>query len=303
MLMCLARRALQRGKDKIQNDFQEWLGRALLKGAGQAHKWDNLPNPLPPLQLVVRKGTELITDPIAVAKPHATPWKKEWESGDRAGFLEQIQAIKSLRDEHLGGASDWADTVDVHPRNIRRACRSFPSKTAVGLDNLFFTDIALLPDAALRSLGNTLKQCMATLALPIQVLMQLMVLLGKKSGGSRTIAILATFYRLLMRILAPAISEWDVNTAGPWDSALRGNSALRAHIARAADLELSDFEDLFIAHFLWDMRKFYDSIRVHKLTKQLNRLAYNPFILVLGLITHKSPRTLMVGPSCSLPIT
>ena len=172
----------------------------------------------------------------------------------------------------------------------------------MGLDSLFFSDVVLLPDIALEFLGQLLKRCVATLALPTQVLLQLTVLPGKKSGGSRTIAILTTFYRLLMRMLAPTIADWDVTTAGPWDSALRGNSALRAHVARAVDIELADFEELFVVHFLWDMRKFYDSIRINKLVEQLDKLSYNPFILVLGLITHKGPRTLMVGQSCSEPI-
>ena len=212
-----------KGQDKVKADFQKWLTKALAPkdGAGKAHKWANLPNALPPLQLVVRKGERFVTEPLEVAKHHAQPWRKEWECDDSDHFVRQIQAIKDLRDRHLEGAPVWADSIDLQPRNIRRACKSFPGTTAVGLDNLFFSDIALLPDAALEALGSLLRQCVATLALPIQVLMQLMVLLGKKSGGSRTIAILATFYRLLMRLVAPTLTESDVTTAGPWDSALK----------------------------------------------------------------------------------
>ena len=63
---------------------------------------------------------------------------------------------------------------------------------------MFFRDIASLPDVALVALGNLMRQCIATLVLPTQILFQIMVLLGKKNGGSRTIAILSTTYRLLM---------------------------------------------------------------------------------------------------------
>ena len=124
---------------------------------------------------------------------------------------------------------------------------SFPCKTAIGLDNQFFADIALLPDAALVDLGTILRQCIATLALPVQTLINLMTLLGKKGGGSRTKAILTTFYRLLMRLLAGYISEWDASEAGPWDTALRGGSAVSAHIAIAMGVELADFEELYRA--------------------------------------------------------
>ena len=102
-----------------------------------------------------------------------------------------------------------------------------------------------------------------------------------------------------MRILSPYIMEWDEKAAGHWDTAVRGSSALRAQIARSLDLELADFEELFIIHFLWDLRKFYDSVRIAKLIARLQALGYPPFLLILGLIAHKAPRILMVGHCCS----
>ena len=69
------------------------------------------------------------------------------------------------------------------------------------------------------------------------------------------------------------------------------------------EIELTDFEELFIIHFLWDMRKFYDSIRATKLIPLLTERGYPVFTMVLGLITHKSPRTLLVGTSCSEPLS
>ena len=76
--------------------------------------------------------------------------------------------------------------LDLSAASVRKACLSFPSKTAIGLDQHAFKDIALLPDNALGSLGEIIK-----LAIPTQSLLQLLVLLGKKNGGSRTITIVA----------------------------------------------------------------------------------------------------------------
>ena len=73
---------------------------------------------------------------------------------------------------------------------------------------------------------------MVKLAIPTQSLLQLLVLLGKYNGRSRTIAILHTTYRLTMRLVSAHISQWDVKFAGKWDSVLKGNSALRAHVVR-----------------------------------------------------------------------
>ena len=96
-------------------------------------------------------------------------------------------------------------------------------------------------------------------------------------------------------LVSAHISHWDVKFAGNWDSALKGNSALRAHVARAAGIELAHNEGQYVIHFLWDMRKFYDSIKAHLLIPQLVGRGYPLEILVLGSLTHKSPRCLQVG--------
>ena len=212
---------------------------------------------------------------------------------------QETSSIRDLRVKHVAEAHEWARNLDLSATSIRKACLSFPSKTAIGLDQHAFRDIALLPDNALGSLGEIIRQCFVKLAIPTQSLLQLLVLLGKKNGGSRTIAILHTTYRLTMRLVSAHISQWDVNFAGKWDSALNGNSALGAHVARAMGIELAHSEGQFVIHFLWDMRKFYDSIKAHLLIPQLVARGYPLEILVLGTLTHKSPRCLQVGNSYS----
>ena len=115
----------------------------------------------------------------------------------------------------------------------------------------------------------------------------------RKMEGAEPSPSLHTTYRLTMRLVSAHISQWDVNFAGKWGSALKGNSALRAHVARAMGIELGQF----VIHFLWDMRKFYDSIKAHLLIPQLVARGYPLEILVLGTLTHKSPRCLQVGNS------
>ena len=159
-----------------------WLANALDKGAGAAHKWASLPNALPPLQLVVKDVDGcFVSDPIKVAQIHAKPWIKEWRCDLHEEFKAEVQAFKDLRHDYLDDAPTWAATVDLQPTAIRRACMTFPARTAIGLDNIFFSDIAFLPDPALVVLGNLLRQCISTLALPVQILMNPMALLGKKA--------------------------------------------------------------------------------------------------------------------------
>ena len=106
-----------------------------------------------------------------------------------------------------------------------------------------------------------------------------------------------------MRLVSAHISQWDVKFAGKWDSALIGNSALRAHVARAVGIELAHSEGQYWIHFPWDMRKVYVSIKAHLLIPQLVARGYPLEVLVLGSLTHKSPRCLQVGNGYSDIIT
>ena len=46
---------------------------------------------------------------------------------------------------------------------------------------------------------------------------------------------------------------------------------------------------------LWDMRKFYDTIRLEPLADQLTVHGYPPFFMAMGMTMHRSPRVHKVG--------
>ena len=125
---------------------------------------------------------------------------------------------------HVEEAREWAGNVALRAEDVRKACLSFSYKTTIGLASSLTT---------LYSLVEIVRQCFVKLAIPTQSLLQRLPLLSKKNGGSRTIAILHTTYRFIMRLVSAHISQWDVKFAGVWHSALKGNSALRARAARA----------------------------------------------------------------------
>ena len=167
------------------------------------------------LPLVIRdRQGNFTADPQCVAELYAQEWKCEWENEDAIGFGKEIDSIRALREKHVSEAHAWASSFGLRAVDIRKACLSLPSKTAIGLDQHAFTDIANLPDNALDSLGDIIRQSFVKLAIPTQSLLQPLVLLGKKNGGSRTIAILHTTYRLTMRLVSEHISQRDIKFAG-----------------------------------------------------------------------------------------
>ncbi len=93
----------------------------------------------------------------------------------------------------------------------------------------------------------------AEAVLPLSGLLAILNLLGKKGGGVRTVATLTSIYRLVMRLCGDDIATWDVSKAGHFDTAVAGNSALRAHLLRSLEVELLTAEGLTVSHVLWDM--------------------------------------------------
>ena len=156
-------------------------------------------------------------------------------------------------------AAETAKYFDGSAAAIRKALRLFPCNTAIGPDDLHFRLLADLPDNALIQLGSMFKTAISNLTLPIQVLVNLLCLLGKKAGGSRVIAIMCSFFRCLMKANGSAIREWDLEHGHMYDSALAGCSSLQAAVLRALKIENGTAQQRHCALMAWDMEKFYDS--------------------------------------------
>ena len=142
----LAERALQKGLEYSRLASHKWLSQALKGGAGPAHRWCGKEDALPDLPLVIRDNQGHFTaDPQSVAEHYAKEWKREWRNEDKHGFDKETSSIRDLRFKHVAEAHEWARNLDLSAASFRKACLSFPSKTAIGLNQHAFKDVALLP--------------------------------------------------------------------------------------------------------------------------------------------------------------
>ena len=106
---------------------------------------------------------------------------------------EHMQS-KYCADTHMGEVDGWAAT------SIRNLCLSFEQKTADWTSTLLERwPLFHATHEVVWRLSSDIV--FAKLALPRQSLIQLLVLFGKTSG-SRTIAVLHTTYRLVMRLVS-----------------------------------------------------------------------------------------------------
>ena len=150
-----------------------------------------------------------------VAERCAQEWKREWSGEDTIGFHKEISGIRALR-----------EVLD------------------------------LFLDQFLDSLGVIVRQCFVTRAMPTQSFFSTFSSIGKeKTEDAEQAPLLHTTCRFTFRLVSAHISQWDAKCAGQWNSALESKSALRAHVARAAAIELAQSEGQKVIHFFWDMWK------------------------------------------------
>ena len=72
---------------------------------------------------------------------------------------------------------------------------------------------------------------------PWQLMTNIIVLLGKPTGGERPIALANFVVRLLLRMLRPESQKWCTKRAGHWDHAIAKSSALRSALLQSFMVE------------------------------------------------------------------
>ena len=96
-----------------------------------------------------------------------------------------------------------------------------------------------MPDPILESLAGILCEVRDSTTPPLQAMTNIMASIPKKGGGSRTVAIASTIYRLLMELDNEEVAAFERANAFEHDSATAGASAVAAAEDRAMEAELA----------------------------------------------------------------
>ena len=144
-------------------------------------------------------------------------WKKKWKAEDTEAHEAAVQSIAAFRRKAVNNANEKFQGRS--PQQWRELARSFPAKTGIGADAIDFRLIADLPDAALEEFDVLARHVYEQIAWPQQVLINYLSLLAKKQGGTRTIAIMCSFCRMLLAAAAGPLRSWDAAVALPGDTA------------------------------------------------------------------------------------
>jgi len=96
------------------------------------------------------------------------------------------------------------------------------------------------------------------MAQPIQNLIHLNAILGKPSGGTRTVCKTPMLYRIILRSRNTVV-EWEDQMTGDFDTSGKGKSALIATAYRGLQAEVYKYTEEQVIGVFHDFEKFFDT--------------------------------------------
>lgn len=175
-------------------------------------------------------------------------------------------------------------------------------KTGLGLDHWDPRELKGLPKEGKQELVDMLSRIETLQVWPIQSMSAIIALLGKPQGGERPITLLVMLYRIWSKIRKADVASWEAARVGFWDTAIRGNSALRIASLRRLKNEFAVAKFDSTAALLWDCEKFHDSISLREVLEGAARVEYPDHCICMAVLMHISPRILRANGCCSDPI-
>ena len=268
--------------------ISEWAQGALDKqGAKGAFAWIKSPGLM--LEDCFEHQGQAFFEPLEVASARAHKWGLQWEAKEAFPVGEARRAFNQLRET---ATSDLAVLEPLTIREIQGALLSIRRGTAKGVDQTAPDELRDMPAEGWAQLQQLLSTVERRLAVPAQHLLSLMAILPKPAGGERTVVLLSMLMRTWGRARRGEVRAWDRDHARFWDSAIQGNSALKAALLRRALDESAHALGVASLTLLADIEKFYDSLCPVKVIEQLLAQDYPSYILAITMQMHWAPRVL-----------
>ena len=238
------------------------------------------------------KETYFTAGPQCVAELYAHEWKRESGGEDAIGFVKEINSIRALREKNMSQKRVCGPAVSVYELWIfaRRVSLSHPKQRPVSTSTRLQTS-QTSPTMPWNLWARSSDNVLSSWPLQLSHFCNCWSCWAGKMEGAE---------------LSPSCTQHTVSPCAWYQhtsvsGTLRSRTIQRSeHMSRGRHgIELAHSEGQYVIDFLWDMRKFYDSIKAHLLIPQLVARGYPLEILVLGSLTHKSPRCLQVGSGYS----
>ena len=156
----------------------------------------------------------------------AASWASVWqgELGTHCPNKAYTEAKELLGEEIKNTTQLGWDQIDdlLSPGNLKATADSFPGSTSTGCDHAKMTWLSSLPECIWQDLSAIARKVTRLARGPSQVRPVLLFIFSKKGGGFRTIGVISSFMRVVMRALSPLLRKYDGLHSDPTDSATSG---------------------------------------------------------------------------------
>ena len=265
------------------------------QGHRKAHAWTRGTSKAPPLPTHMWKKGEYVSHPHEMGKHLLADWSKVWTQENKQGMPINLWGqLKTLIKNH----NQQSGRDKISQEDVKRCIKVLKSATAVGIDQWSPAQWKALSPEAIDGITYLFQYIEEYGVWPGHIFYNIVVLMGKPTGGSRPIALMPMLYRLYTKIRRPQILQWELAHQGPWDAAVKGSSALRAGLLSMLRDEMAVRLGLDTLVTLCDMEKFYDNIDISYLIQEAITLDYDITLLNLGLQIHMAPRGLRCYGFC-----
>ena len=287
--------------DEVKKAFLEWQKAQMdpKAHAKEAHRY--VKASLQPMPSILEFATDRGIDshPQKLVDQLACEWKCWWASEHGESRAEQTMAVIS---QLLGQARKEPSLPDIADSDLHEAMYSLSDSTAVGSDAISPCFLKRLPPEALRQLKQQFMNWELHVALPAQLLANVVVLLPKEAGGFRPIGRTPMTLRLLFRCRRPLLRRWQCEARAQWDDAVAGSSSLQAAVLRALGVEAAVLQSRLFLLLLFDISKFFDCVPLPAIVGTARRTGYPLRLLGLALLQCLAARTLKLDKVMSLPV-
>ena len=132
----------------------------------------------------------------------------------------------------------------------------YPDSKPAGVDNWGIKELKIIAPECAKVVSASLQSTLTLNSQPHQNLLNKHPLLGKASGGERTICITPTYCRALLRGNGE-VFDWEAEYTGPFDQAGKNKSALFAAVLRSLFAEVHAWTDEEVVAAFNDFNKFF----------------------------------------------
>lgn len=173
-------------------------------------------------------------------------------------------------------------------------------KDTRGIDAWTSTAPKALPKEGKELMSNAMEKTLKKRAQPIQNLINLNAILGKPSGGTRTVCKTPMAYRITLRS-RNEVALWEEDNTGDFDTAGKGKSALIAAAYRGLQAETYKYTEEQVIGVFHDFEKIFDTIDLATLMQKTRECNFPILHLALTMQQHVAPRIIQCDGSAAEP--